>query len=74
MIIILPKQVKYTLCVHSIEKEHAHSVRTFCQINKKYFASSSFDNTIKIWEINCWKDIQTLYGHKFNIICLLALF
>ena len=54
-------------------EEHAHSVRTFCQINKKYFASGSFDYTIKIWEINSWKGIQTLYGHEFNIICLIAL-
>ena len=74
MIITLPKQVKHSVCIHSIEKEHAHSVRTFCQINKKYFASGSFDYTIKIWEFNSWKGIQTLYGHEFNIICLIALF
>ena len=98
MIITFPKQVKYSLCIHSIEKyflflcrdktiklrkneinfktleEHVHSVRTFCQINKKYFASDSFDYTIKTWEINCWKGIQTLYGHEFNIICIITLF
>ena len=54
-------------------EEHAHSVRTFCQINKSYFASGSFDYTIKIWEIDSWKCVQTLYGHELNIICLISL-
>ena len=53
--------------------KHAHSVRTFCQINKSYFASGSFDYTIKIWEIDSWKCVQTLYGHELNIICLISL-
>ena len=52
---------------------HKHSVRTFCQINKKYFASGSFDCTIKIWEINTWKCVQTLDGHKSNLICVIVL-
>ena len=51
-------------------KEHVHSVRTFCQINKKYFASGSFDHTIKIWDIDSWECVQTLNGHELNIICL----
>jgi WD40 repeat protein len=29
-------------------EEHAHSVRTFCQINERLFASGSFNYTIKI--------------------------
>ena len=41
-------------------KEHTHSVRTFCQINKRFFASGSFDSTIKILEIDTWKYVQTL--------------
>lgn len=53
--------------------DHKHSVRTFCQINEKYFASGSFDCIIKIWEIDTWKCIQTLYGHKSNIIYLITL-
>ena len=57
----------------TLNNAHEHSVRTFCQINEKYFASGSFDGTIKIWEIDTWKCIQTLYGHKSNIICLINL-
>ena len=52
---------------------HVNSVRTFCQINKKYFASGSFDHTIKIWDIDSWECIQTLNGHELNIICLISL-
>ena len=39
----------------------------------EHFVKDSFDYTIKIWEINSWKGIQTLYGHEFNIICLISL-
>ena len=52
---------------------HTNSIRTICKINEKYFASGSFDCTIKIWEINSWKCVQTLYGHESNIICLITL-
>ena len=31
----------------------------------EYFVKDSFDYTIKIWEINSWKGIQTLHGHEF---------
>ena len=48
-------------------------MRTFCQINDKYFVSGSFDCTIKIWEINNWKCIHTLKRHESNIICLIKL-
>ena len=47
---------------------HLGSIRGFCQINGQYFASSSFDKTIKIWDINNMKCINTLKGHKSNVI------
>ena len=47
---------------------HLGSIRGFCQINDQYFASSSFDKTIKIWDINIMKCINTLKGHKSNVI------
>ena len=50
--------------LHSIE-EHTHSVRTFCQVDS--------DNTIKIWEFNTWKCVQTLEGHTSNIIGIISL-
>ena len=49
-------------------KEHSHSVRTFCQIDRRHFASGSFDSTIKIWEIDTWNCVETLTGHTSNII------
>ena len=52
---------------------HTNQVRTFCQINKKYFASGSFDYTIKIWNIDSWECVQTLDEHKGCIICLISL-
>ena len=47
-------------------------MRTLWQINKEYFASVSFDNTIKIWEINTWKCFLTLEAHNQNIIGIIS--
>ena len=44
-----------------------------CQVDKRHFASGSFDQTIKIWEIYTWKCVQTLFGHKANIIGIIKL-
>ena len=51
----------------------SNPVRTFCQIDENHFASGSFDKTIKIWEINTWKCVQTLEGHTGNIIGIINL-
>ena len=48
--------------------EHSHSVRAICQISDNLFASASFDKTIKIWDINTMECVQTLKGHKSNVI------
>ena len=51
------KQVKAYLT------DHEHDVRDICVINENYFASGSFDNTIKIWEtkeFNCIQKVQTI--------------
>ena len=50
---------------------HLGSVRGLCQINDQYFASSSFDNTIKIWDINSKQCINTLTEHQSNVICII---
>ena len=47
---------------------HTHSVRAICQINDNLFASASFDKTIKLWDLNTMKCVQTLTGHKSNVI------
>ena len=54
-------------------KKHTHSVRALCQINYNYFASGSFDCTIKIWTIKTWKCIQEIIGHNSNITGLISL-
>ena len=57
----------------AILNEHEHDVRDICVINKDYFASSSFDNTIKIWNINTKICEQTLKGHTSNVIDIIKL-
>ena len=52
-------------------KGHKHSVRTFCKIDDNYFASGSFDNTIKIWDFKEQKCVNTLEGHLSNVICII---
>ena len=38
-----------------------------------HFASGSFDNTIKIWDLNTFESNQTLEGHKSPVICVIKL-
>ena len=54
-------------------QEHEYPVRALCQINGKYFASGSFDKTIKIWDFEKKECVQTLEGHQDNIICIIKI-
>ena len=48
---------------------HTRSVRSICQIdNTNYIATASFDHNIKIWDLNDFRCIQTLTGHKSSVI------
>ena len=38
-----------------------------------YFASGSFDYTIKIWEIDTWKCVATLTGHESNVFGVITI-
>ena len=53
--------------------EHQKDVRDLCIIDKNYFASASFDNTIKIWNMNTFTCEQTLEGHTSNVINVIKL-
>ena len=55
----------------SFLKGHRYPIRALCQINKKYFASGSFDNRIKIWDFEKKECVQTLEGHQSNVICVI---
>ena len=50
---------------------HIRPIRSFCQISNNLFASASFDKTIKIWDFNKMNLVQTLEGHKANVICVI---
>jgi len=48
---------------------HERSVRSICQIgNSNYIASSGFDHTIKLWDLNTRQCINTLREHKSSVI------
>ena len=48
---------------------HERSVRSICQIgNSNYIASSGFDHTIKLWDLNTRSCINTLREHKSSVI------
>ena len=59
--------------IKGILSEHNNDVRDLCVIDKNYFASASFDNTIKIWNINFLNCEQTLEGHNSNVINIIKL-
>ena len=50
---------------------HNHSIRTICKIDNIHFASGSFDNKIKFWDIITKNNIYTLEGHSSNVICII---
>ena len=52
-------------------KGHELPVRTLCYISENYFASGSFDDKIKIWDLKNYKEVQTLKGHTSNVICVI---
>ena len=54
-------------------KGHLNSIRSICQINNEKFASGSFDNTIKIWNIKNKICCQTLHEHLSNVIVVIKL-
>ena len=70
------------ICVWSAEdffvtpkilNEHKRYIRAICQIDDNYFATGSFDKTIKIWNIKDFTVVQTINAHDSNIICLIKL-
>ena len=46
-----------------IETCHTRDILCLKNINKRLFASGSYDGTIKLWSQDSLKCIQTLYGH-----------
>ena len=59
--------------IKAILSEHNNDVRNICKIDENYFASASFDNTIKIWNINFLSCEQTLEGHTSNVVNIIKL-
>ena len=52
---------------------HENQVNSLFQIDKNYIASSSLDNTIKVWDIQNKRCLQTLKGHSSNVTCVIKL-
>ena len=48
-------------------------MRTLCKIDDNYFASGSFDNKIKIWDLRQLNCFQTLEGHHSNVTTVIKL-
>ena len=54
-------------------KTNLSSTTQNSRIKKCQSAKKSFDNTIKIWEINSLNCVQTLEGHTSNVINVIKL-
>ena len=52
---------------------HEKSICSIIKIQENIIASSSYDNTIKIWNINNKECQYTLYGHDSPVFCILLL-
>lgn len=60
---------KYGRCSTKIFKGHSNGVMCL-QFNEIILATGSYDNTIKIWDIETGEEIRTLQGHESGIRCL----
>ena len=53
---------------------HTNSVTCLIQmkwdINTTTLVSSSLDKTLKIWNVETLKQLDTLYGHENGVLCL----
>ena len=54
-------------------KSNNHSCIALCQVDDEHFASGSFDNNIKIWDLKTLHSNQTLVWHKSPVICVIKL-
>jgi WD40 repeat protein len=52
---------------------HSKEIRTLCQVDETHFASGSFDNTIKIWDIDTLECVQTLDEQTSYILGIINL-
>ena len=50
-----------------------HKFDGIFQINDYLFASGSFDKSIKIWDINNFNCVNTIYGHNDLILFIFAI-
>jgi WD40 repeat protein len=51
-------------CIKKMEA-HKKSIGCFCLLSDGYLASGSYDTTIKIWDLNNYECINTLYGSEY---------
>lgn len=66
------KQINQFECT-IILKGHNDWIYSLIQLSHGLLASSSYDHTIKLWDINTSKCIKTLYGHEYAVNCLIEL-
>lgn len=60
---------KYGRC--SIKSFQGHTNGVMClQFDDNFLATGSYDNTIKIWDMESGEEVQTLKGHTAGIRCL----
>lgn len=60
---------KYGRCTTKVFKGHSNGIMCL-QFNETILATGSYDNTIKIWDIETGEEIRTLQGHDSGIRCL----
>lgn len=60
---------KYGRCSIKILKGHSNGVMSL-QLCDNILATGSYDNTIKIWDLDTGEEIRTLTGHSMGVRCL----
>ena len=59
-------------CIKTL-KEHNGNICSLLKLNSNEIISGSWDNTIKIWNLEKNECIKTLNGHTSGVRCLLKL-
>lgn len=60
---------KYGRCTTRILRGHTNGVMCL-QFDDQTLITGSYDNTIKVWDVNTGKEIRTITGHRLPIRCM----